>query len=145
VACAALLATGCSREAREIGVTPPQRPPVGDEDPRIPAYQDNLYQVSEGGRYFAWYGCSGCHSETPNNVVNLADSQWRYGFGFAQVYGAIAARHGRFAYGKRVPVEQLWQLTAYVRDLSSHFPEKRRRVNADQKAEPVGGTWQGPQ
>jgi hypothetical protein len=38
----------------------------------------------------------------------------------------------------RVPVEQLWQITAYVRDLSSHYPEKRRRLSLDQKAEPQG-------
>lgn len=135
----------CSREARQVGPTPPQTRPTGDNDPRIPAYQANLGQVSQGGRYFAWYGCSGCHDDGKQGVLNLSDSAWRYGFGFVHVYDAIADRHGRLAYGKRVPVEQLWQLTAYVRDLSSHYPEKRRRVDLDQKAEPVGNTWQGPQ
>lgn len=143
--CATAMLCGCAREAREVGPTPPQTPPIGNGDPRISAYQNNFYQVSQGGRYFSWYGCSGCHTEGNNKVLNLADSDWRHGFGFANVYGAIAARHGRFAYGKRIPVEQLWQITAYVRDLSSHYPEKRRRVTLDAKAEPVGGNWQGPQ
>jgi len=136
---------GCTKEARELGPATPQTPPIGNEDPRIPTYQDNFYQVSQGGRYFAWYGCSGCHAEGKDAVLNLADSEWRHGFGFANVYGAIAARHGRLAYGKRIPVEQMWQITAYARDLSSHYPEKRRRVALDQQAEPVGGTWHGPQ
>ena len=139
------MACACSREARQIGPTPPQTRPVGNNDPRIPAYQDNVYQVSQGGRYFAWYGCSGCHTENAKGVLNLADSDWRHGFGFVNVYDAIASRHGRLAYDRRVPVEQLWQITAYVRDLSSHYPEKRRRLSLDQQAEPVGNSWQGPQ
>ncbi len=142
----ALLALcACSNEARQVGPTPPQTLPAGDNDPRIAQYQANLNQVSQGGRYFAWYGCSRCHTESADKVLNLADSDWRYGFGFAHVYDAITARHGRLDYGRRIPVEQLWQITAYVRDLSSHTPEKRRRVALDQRAEPVGDNWQGPQ
>lgn len=109
-----------------------------------PAYQTNLYQVSQGGRNFAWYGCSGCHTDAAPGVLNLPDSQWRHGSGFAQVFGAIADRHGRLDFRSRVPTEQIWQLTAYVRDLPQHTPDKRRRLEADQKGEPVGPAWTGP-
>ena len=136
---------GCSNEARYVGPTMPQTPPAGDGDPRIASYQSNLYQVSQGGRYFAWYGCSGCHADDVAGVRNLPDSLWRHGGGFAQVYGSIADRHGALSFGKRIPVEQLWQLTAYVRDLPHHTPEKRRRPEVDQKAEAVGPAWTGPQ
>ena len=136
---------GCSPEARMVGPSLPQTPPSSDQDPRISAYQDNFYQVSQGGRYFAWYGCSGCHTDQAAGVLNLADGQWRHGSGFAQVYGAVADRHGRLAFRARVPTEQLWQLTAYVRDLPRHAPEKRRRTQVDQQAEPIGPAWSGPQ
>ncbi|THD34598.1 MAG: hypothetical protein E7773_14540 [Sphingomonas sp.] len=136
---------GCTNEARTLGPSLPQTRPVGDDDPRITAYQDNYNQVSQGGRYFSWYGCSGCHTENAKGAANLPDGRWRYGGGFAQVFGSIADRHGRLAYGSRVPIEQLWQLTAYVRDLPQHYPEKRRRVQKDAQAEPQGLTWSGPQ
>lgn len=140
----ALLA-GCRQEARTVGPSMPQTPPAGDEDPRVSAYQGNLYQVSQGGRYFAWYGCSGCHTDQSPGVLNLPDSVWRHGSGFAQVYGSIADRHGKLDFRGRVPTEALWQLTAYVRDLPQHTPQKRHRLDVDQKGEAVGPSWSGPQ
>jgi cytochrome c oxidase cbb3-type subunit 3 len=141
----AALLSGCSKEARELGPTVPETPPAGDADPRIAFYQDNLYQVSQGQRYFSWYGCSACHNETSTGYAMLADGRWRYGGGFGHVFAAITERHGRFGYGARIPVEQLWQITAYVRDLPMHDPEKRRRVALDERSEPEGATWKGPQ
>lgn len=141
---AAVALGGCSREAREIGPAPPQIGPQGNADLRITLYQDNVYQVSQGGRYFDWYGCAACHGENAPGVRNLTDDTWRYGSGFAQVYAAIASRHGRLAYAQRVPTEQLWQLAAFTRDLSQHTPEKRRRQTIDQQAEPQAAHWQGP-
>lgn len=134
----------CSQEARYVGPSLPQTPPSGDDDARIPAYQANFYQVAQGGRYFAWYGCSACHTDDAPGVRNLPDSLWRHGHGFSQVYASIADRHGRLNFRQRVPVEQLWQMTAYVRDLPEHTPDKRRRLEADQKSEPVGPAWTGP-
>jgi len=136
---------GCSKEARDLGPSLPQTRPVDDNDARITAYQDNLYQVSQGGRYFSWYGCSSCHTDTAKGDLNLTDDRWHSGSGFAHVFGSIADRHGRLGFGARVPVEQLWQLTAYVRDLPKHYPEKRRRVELDQSSEPQGSSWSGPQ
>lgn len=135
----------CSPEARTVGPTVPQTPPAGDQDPRIAAYEGNLYQVSQGGRYFGWYGCTGCHTDAAPGVLNLPDSEWRHGSTFPQVYAAIADRHGALRFGERIPVEQLWQLAAFVRDLPKHTPEKRRRQQVDQQAEPVGPAWTGPQ
>jgi len=135
----------CSNEAREVGPSLPQTPPVGNMDPRIAAYRANLYQVSQGGRYFTWYGCSSCHGDGAPGAANLADGRWQHGGGFADVYRAIAAHRPEPSYAGTIPVEQLWQVTAYVRDLPTHYPEKRRRVSLDQKGEPQGSRWSGPQ
>ncbi len=140
----AAVLSGCTGEARTVGPTVPQTPPRSDTDPRIPAYAGNFHQISQGGRYFGWYGCAACHDERPDPVRNPADGRWRHGAGFAAVYAAIADRHGPLEYGRAIPAEQLWQITAYVRDLSNHTPEKRRRTNVDQSAEPRGGVWRGP-
>ena len=146
VACLiALACAGCSQEARNVGPTVPQTRPRDGADPRIALYQANVDQVSQGGRYFAWYGCQACHGEGATGVRNLADGQWRHGGGFDQVFTSIADRHGRLRYAVRVPPEQLWQLTAYARDLPLHTPEKLHRQAVDQRAEPVGNSWSGPQ
>lgn len=128
-----------------MGPAMPQTPPVGDADPRVSRYQVNAYQVSQGARYFSWYGCVGCHSAKAQGVLDLADRRSRSGGGFAHVFAAIADRHGRLHYRANIPTEQLWQLTAYVRDLPEHTPEKRRRTAIDQKAEARGAQWSGPQ
>jgi mono/diheme cytochrome c family protein len=135
----------CSNEVRDLGPNLPQTAPAGNADPRISAYQANRYQVSQGGRYFAWYGCSTCHEESAPGAANLANGHWRRGGGFADVYQAIAAHRPEPAYEDVIPVEQLWQVTAYVRDLPNYYPEKRRRVSLDQKGELQGSQWSGPQ
>ncbi len=64
----------CSREARNLGPSLPQTAPTGNADPRIAAYQANLYQVAQGGRYFSWYGCSGCHDDGAPGAANLPEN-----------------------------------------------------------------------
>ena len=144
LAVAAFSLSACRQEARDIGPAVPQTRPNGPEDKRIAALQQNAYQIAQGGRYFAWYGCQACHAESAAGVLNLSDGTWRHGGSFDRVFAAIADSHGRLAYSVRVPAEQLWQITAYVRDLPLHTPEKRRRGMVDQKAEPVGSAWSGP-
>jgi mono/diheme cytochrome c family protein len=136
---------GCSKEARDIGPAVPQTRPASASDPRISLYQDNFYQVAQGGRYFAWYSCQGCHGEQAEGVRNLTDGRWRNGGNFDQLFASIADRHGGLAYGARMPVEILWQITAFVADQPLHTPEKRHRQAVDQQAEPVGARWSGPQ
>ena len=137
--------TACSKEARNLGPSVPQTAPAGSSDPRIALYQQNFFQIAQGGRYFAWYGCQGCHDEQASGVRNLVDGRWRHGGNFDQLFASIADRHGGLAYGVKVPTEQLWQMTAFVADQPLHPPEKRRRLAVDQQGEPVASTWAGPQ
>lgn len=132
---------GCTREARSLGPTPPQSAPHGANDPRIGDYLGSVFQIGQGGTYFVSYGCSSCHD---SSAPDLRRARLPVGMDFARIYQEIAEAHGTLAYGRRIPVEQLWQLTAYVADLPSHTPEKRRRTSVDQAGEPAGATWAGP-
>ena len=141
----ASLLSACGREVRDdamLARTGPRDP----EDPRIVYFDRNAYQIGQGGRYAVWYGCNTCHGQGAQGVLNLGDRDWRYGGGYPDIYRSIAERHraeeGR--YGERVPVQQLWQLTAYVRNLASFGAERIRRQGLDQSAEPQGATWTGP-
>jgi hypothetical protein len=139
-----LLAAGCTKESRTVGPEQPQTPPHGQDDPRTSYFQDNLYQVSQGGRYFSWYGCAACHGDEASGTRNLVADLESRPRSFTRLYGQIAG-HPNLAvdYGKRIPVEQLWQITAYVRQLPQLKPEMRRRQDLDQAGETQGASWNG--
>ena len=146
IAVCALLLPGCSEESRTAAADLPQTAPTGAQEPRAARYERNVYQVAQGGRYFTWYGCGACHGGDARGALNLGDTVWRHGGDLTQVYGFIAHGHpGALEhYGERIPVEQLWQITAYVRTLPQLKPEKRFRQDVDQLAEPQGAKWTGP-
>ena len=137
------LLSACTAERRPTGPEQPQTPPNGSGDPRIAMFESNAYQLAQGGRYFAWYGCGGCHSDGAKGALDLSDGQWRRGGAFNQVYAAVADGHGGGGAG-RIPIEQNWQIAAYVRSLKDIPPAKRRRQDLDQQAEPQGANWSGP-
>lgn len=139
------LLTGCTAEKRPSGPSQPQSAPNGPNDPRIAQFENNAYQLAQGGRYFSWYGCNACHSNDAQGVLNLADQKWAHGGSFNQVYQAIAGHTGlKSKPGASISAEQLWQLTAYVRSLSALEPAKRRRQDLDQAGEPISENWSGP-
>lgn len=142
----ALLLASCSAESRTVGADLPQTAPHGAHDPRAAKYERNRYQVGQGGRYFTWYGCGACHGAGATGALDLNDKIWVHGGDLYQVYAFIARGHaGALAqYGARIPVEQLWQITAYVRTLPQLKPEQRRRQDMDEVGEPQGATWAGP-
>ncbi len=137
---------GCSAQSRSIGPDVPQTEPLGAQDPRAARYERNAYQVAQGGRYFTWYGCGVCHGSDASAPLNLNDKLWSHGSDLDQVFRYIARGHaGALAtYGERIPTEQLWQITAYVRTLPQLKPEKRRRQDVDQAGEAQGSGWTGP-
>ena len=141
-----LFLTSCSAEDRSLGSNQPQSPPSSADDPRSAKYEQNAYQLSQGGRYFTWYGCGACHGDQALGVPNLKDSRWRYGGDFDQIYRSIAQGRANSmpAYASTIPIEQLWQITAYIRQLQNTKPAMIRRQNLDEQAEPQAGNWSGP-
>ena len=142
----ALLLAGCGAEKRPAGPDQPQSAPNGPTDPRAAAFETNKYQLSEGGRYFTWYGCGSCHGGGATGPLDLGDGQWVRGGGFDQVYRSIVDAHpGQTpSFSDAIPAQQLWQITAYVRALEDLPPEKRRRQDMDQTGEPQASNWSGP-
>ncbi|HWV12210.1 MAG TPA: hypothetical protein VN110_02845 [Sphingobium sp.] len=127
-----ILLAGCSAEQRTLVAPQPTSGPTGPEDPRIAAIKDNFYQISQGGRYFSWYGCTNCHGEPK--------AGWPPVLPFVTYY----ARIGHKGYDRRVPVEQRWQISAYLNSLPATDAARRHRQAVDQKGEPTLEKWQGP-
>jgi cytochrome c oxidase cbb3-type subunit 3 len=141
-----LALASCSEEVRTSGAELPQTQPTSAQDPREASYGHNAYQLAQGGRYFTWYGCGECHAGNARGRLNLADAVWSHGGNLDQVYAFITHGHSGVlaTYGERIPAEQVWQITAYVRNLPQLKPEKRQRQDVDQVGEPQGSHWAGP-
>ena len=138
--------SACQPERRDLSLGQPITAPTGPADPRAKLFEDNFYQLSQGGRLFTWYGCGSCHDASATGYRNLGDRLWRYGGSPDKVYASIATGrpNGMPAYGQRIPPLVLWQITAYVRKLPDTKPDQRLRQDVDQRGEPQGDQWQGP-
>ncbi|HWW64937.1 MAG TPA: c-type cytochrome [Sphingomonadaceae bacterium] len=136
VGLALLLLAGCDKGQEEQGM-PAQQPitqgvidsalapgssaPAVTEDPRAAAYYDNADAVNTGKRLFHQYNCSGCHSNGGGGMgPSLMDDEWIYGGRLTQIHQTLVEGrpNGMPAWGGRIPDEQLWQISAYVRSMS---------------------------
>jgi cytochrome c oxidase cbb3-type subunit 3 len=137
----ALVLTACNRERREFAGKPraesgPEAAqldpltPGGDKpfvaDPRGAMYEGNAYHITQGGRLFRWYNCTGCHAAGGGAIgPALMDDTWRYGGRIDQIYSSIVQGrpNGMPSFRDKVPSQQVWQLAAYVRALSGNVPK----------------------
>ena len=90
-------------------------------DPRAAAYYNNADAVNTGKRLFQQYNCSGCHSNGGGGMgPDLMDDVWIYGGRLEQIHQTLVEGrpNGMPSWGGKVPDEQLWQLSAYVRSMS---------------------------
>jgi cytochrome c oxidase cbb3-type subunit 3 len=90
-------------------------------DPRAAAYYDNPDAVTTGKRLFQQYNCSGCHSNGGGGMgPSLMDGVWIYGGRLEQIHQTLVEGrpNGMPSWGGKVPDQQLWQISAYVRSLS---------------------------
>jgi cytochrome c oxidase cbb3-type subunit 3 len=142
---AALALAGCNRENRNLdaaaaesgphGVTvtqlyPGPTPAPTPTDPRALEYEGNATHISNGGRYYRWFNCNGCHFNGGGGIgPPLMDDKWRYGGSIEQIYASIAQGrpNGMPSFRDRIPEQQIWEIAAYVRTLSA---------NADKLAAP---------
>jgi cytochrome c oxidase cbb3-type subunit 3 len=128
-ACAALLLTACEREKREFdpGADGAKLEQSMSRIDRIEQYERNAPALASGKRLWTWYNCNGCHAQGGGGASGpaLMDSKWAYGWDAASIYKSIAEGrpNGMPAYRGRIPEDQLWQLTAYVRSLSGLAPQ----------------------
>lgn len=125
---AALALGGCEREARKF------EPPGPDTEAleknttveMVKRYERNAYALATGKRLWGWYNCDGCHANGGGGSgPALMDDVWIYGGDAQAIYRSIAEGrpNGMPAYAGRVPKDQLWQLTAYVRSLAALAPQ----------------------
>jgi cytochrome c oxidase cbb3-type subunit III len=90
-------------------------------DARAAPYYNNAAAVNDGKRLFGQYNCSGCHSNGGGGMAPaLMDDEWIYGDRLEQIHQTLVEGrpNGMPAWGGKIPDEQLWQISAYVRSMS---------------------------
>ena len=143
----------CDRERRESRAVPT---PVEDPEQRLRLtslrpdgvrspqasvgrrYERNAQHVSQGGRYFVWFNCSGCHANGGGGMgPPLMDAYWIYGGEIDQIAASIleGRPNGMPSFRGRIPDDQVWQIAAYVRSLPRHIakdvaPGRRDQMQA---------------
>jgi len=133
-----LLATGvllsCKREQRQF--EPPPSPAgnvvmsqlqPGAQRPEPPTqnpFEETAYGLSEGKRLFTQYNCSGCHANGGGSIgPPLMDEKWIYGSDPANIHSTIleGRPNGMPSFRYKIPDDQIWELSAYVRSLSGQI------------------------
>ena len=140
--------TACQREKRELRPAPARlavygsaareselepggplsNPIVGDP------YHANAYAISEGGRLFDWYNCSGCHSHGGGGIgPPLIKKEWIYGGEPANIFDTIVKGrpNGMPAWGGRIPEYQVWEIVAFVRSMNGEEPTAASPARTD--------------
>src|SRR4029453_16338018 len=124
--CATLLASGCEREERRFDPPAPGgRVQAEQRASMIAHYERNAYALATGKRLWTWYNCNGCHAYGGGAAgPALMEGVGIYGGDAVSIYETIAKGrpNGMPGYGGRVPEDELWQLTAYVRPMAGPPP-----------------------
>ena len=140
------VSAACEREDRRLNQPSPPAPsqfvtqvrlqpgPTMVTDTSEGAFDDNAYGTTEGQILFDQMNCSGCHANGGGGMgPPLMDDEWLYGSLPQQIFSTIAEgrANGMPAWKYRLTNEQIWQLVAYVRSLSSLTPKSARPGRSD--------------
>ena len=109
-----------SLPAMSIAIGPIPGPPQQVALPSNPYGQDRV-ALSEGRKLFVRYNCSGCHGGHAGGGMgpSLRDAVWIYGGDDAHIFDSIAQgrANGMPSWGGKLPQEQIWKLTAYIKSM----------------------------
>jgi cytochrome c oxidase cbb3-type subunit 3 len=148
---------GCEREERQMRLDPPSAAALAElrlmpngisgAPPEIffaldKPYEGNAYNLSQGKRLYAWFGCASCHGGDGNGGVgpSLLDGWWLYGPEMVSIAASIAngRPHGMPSFRNKMTAEQIWQLAGYVKTIGAYSAQTAASArNDDKQARPA--------
>jgi len=90
-------------------------------------YAKSPERIEAGRQLFAAMNCNGCHSSGGGGMgPNLMDQAWIYGGSVENIAASIVEGrpNGMPTFRGFIPMEQIWELAAYVKSLSANPTEK---------------------
>ncbi|PZM08928.1 c-type cytochrome [Rhizobium tubonense] len=131
-------AVGWERQGREFRLDPPVAQEldkirlmpngISGAPPQVyyalgQAYEADSYNLSEGKRLYAWFGCSACHGDGRGEAgPSFLDGWWLYGPEMVSVVSSIrdGRPHGMPSFRDRMTIEQIWQLAGYIQTIGAY-------------------------
>lgn len=93
---------------------------------------DKPEAIAEGNRLFVKMNCAGCHNYGGRGGMgpDLTDGHWDFGGTPAAIFKSIYEGHakGMPAWGRALPPEAIWELTAYVHSLGGGVPPSQAQA-----------------
>ncbi|RUX04127.1 MULTISPECIES: cytochrome c [unclassified Mesorhizobium] len=99
-------------------------------------YESDAWNLSQGKRLYAWFGCGSCHGDGRGGVgPSFLDGWWLYGPEMVSIVASIrdGRPHGMPAFRDRMTSEQIWQLAGYVQTIGSYKPKVAAPSRNDDK------------
>jgi cytochrome c oxidase cbb3-type subunit 3 len=99
-------------------------------------YETDAYNLSQGKRLYAWFGCPACHGDGRGGAgPSFLDGWWLYGPEIVSIVASVrdGRPHGMPAFRDRMTTEQIWQLAGYVQTIGSYKPKVAAPSRNDDK------------
>lgn len=91
-------------------------------------YTGNQGAIEQGRFLYVHMNCAYCHGFDGKGGMgpDLTDQRWRYGASDVDIFNSIfrGRAQGMPAWGEILPVDQMWELVAYVRSLGGANPTR---------------------
>jgi len=99
-------------------------------------YETDAYNLSQGKRLYAWFGCPACHGDGRGGAgPSFIDGWWLYGPEIVSIVASVrdGRPHGMPAFRDRMTTEQIWQLAGYVQTIGAYKPKVAAPSRNDDK------------
>jgi len=142
---------GCQREERSLRLDPPLAHAldgialmpngISGAPPEVyfaldRPYEVNAFNLSQGKRLYAWFGCRTCHGDGEGGVgPAFLDGWWDYGPEMVSIFASIrdGRPHGMPAFHDQMTTEQIWQLAGYVQAIGAYRASAAAPSRNDEK------------
>jgi cytochrome c oxidase cbb3-type subunit 3 len=86
-------------------------------------YEKTAYDLSQGKRLYAWFGCAQCHATGEGGKgPSFIDGWWLYGPSMVSIFASIrdGRPHGMPAFKDKMTTDEIWQLAGYIKALGAY-------------------------
>ncbi|MDX3977459.1 cytochrome c [Shinella sp.] len=86
-------------------------------------YERTAYDLAQGKRLYAWFGCAACHGEGEGGRgPAFLDGWWAYGPSMVSIAASIrdGRPNGMPPFRDRMTTDQIWQLAGYVKTIGAY-------------------------
>ncbi len=99
-------------------------------------YETNAYDLGQGKRLYAWFGCRNGHGDGEGGIgPAFLDGWWYYGPEMVSIVASIrdGRPHGMPPFRDKMTIEQVWQLAGYIQTIGAYSAKTAAPGRNDEK------------